>query len=125
MIAEPAGAKAEVRLDEAKHFIDTIEMLQAKTEGNRTAEETAAIEQVLHELRLGYVGREPTLTSGASSQEGQSAFSLRRKSRTVHAFRFVGREPTQKKSMPGPASKGWANPWPTSALSLLTCIPAG
>jgi hypothetical protein len=52
---DPATGKAEVQLDAARHFIDTLAMLQEKTEGNRTAEETAALDQLLHELRMGFV----------------------------------------------------------------------
>ena len=55
LLAHPASGKPEVHLDEAKHFIDTIEMLQEKTEGNRTPEETATLEGLLHELRMGYL----------------------------------------------------------------------
>jgi hypothetical protein len=55
MIANPVTGKPEVRLPEAKHFIDTIEVLQTKTEGNRTPEETAMLENLLHELRMTYV----------------------------------------------------------------------
>jgi hypothetical protein len=55
VIANPVSGKAEARLDEAKHFIDTVQLLQAKTEGNRTPEETAMIESILHELRMAYV----------------------------------------------------------------------
>jgi hypothetical protein len=50
-----ASGKPELHLDEAKHFIDTLEMLEAKTTGNRTAEETQLFDNLLHELRLGYV----------------------------------------------------------------------
>ena len=54
-VPHPASGKPEVHLDEAKHFIDTLEMLEAKTAGNRTAEETQLLDNLLHELRLGYV----------------------------------------------------------------------
>ena len=54
-IPHPLSGKAEIQLDEAKHFIDTLEMLEAKTAGNRTPEEERLLENLLHELRLGYV----------------------------------------------------------------------
>lgn len=54
-IPHPASGKPETHLDEAKHFIDTLEMLEEKTEGNRTAEETQLLDNLLHELRLGFV----------------------------------------------------------------------
>lgn len=54
-IPHPATNKPEVRLNEAKHFIDLLEMLEQKTAGNRTAEESQLLENLLHELRLGFV----------------------------------------------------------------------
>lgn len=51
----PGMDKPEVHLEEAKHFIDLLEMLEHKTAGNRTGEESQLLENVLHELRLGYV----------------------------------------------------------------------
>jgi len=51
----PGADRPEVHRDEAKHFIDLLEMLEQKTNGNRTAEESQLLETVLHELRLGFV----------------------------------------------------------------------
>ncbi len=51
----PDSEKSEVRPQEAQHLIDTLAMLQEKTEGNRTAEESAMFEGFLHELRMAYV----------------------------------------------------------------------
>ena len=51
----PVSGKTEVQADSAKHFIDTLGMLEEKTQGNRTPEESKLIEHLLHELRLGYV----------------------------------------------------------------------
>ena len=51
----PVSGKTEKQLDSAKHFIDTLGMLEEKTQGNRTPEESTLIERLLHELRLGYV----------------------------------------------------------------------
>ena len=54
--------KTEVDLPQAKHFIDTLAMLQAKTEGNRTAEESDVLEAILHELRMSYVAVQDRMT---------------------------------------------------------------
>ena len=51
----PGSDRPEVHLDEAKHFIDMISMLETKTAGNRTTEESHLLENVVHELRLGFV----------------------------------------------------------------------
>lgn len=62
-IPHPVSGKPEVHLDEAKHFIDTLEMLETKTAGNRTSEETQLLDNLLHELRLGYVEMEKHLAA--------------------------------------------------------------
>ena len=53
-IADPSG-KPRVRLDHARHIIDTLGMLEEKTKGNLTREESAMLTQVLHELRMVFV----------------------------------------------------------------------
>jgi len=57
LLPNPASDKPEVHLEHARHFIDMLQMLQEKTEGNRTPEETQELETMLHELRLSYVAR--------------------------------------------------------------------
>ncbi|HEY5313488.1 MAG TPA: DUF1844 domain-containing protein [Pirellulales bacterium] len=54
-IANPISGKAEIDLPQAQHFIDTLAMLEAKTAGNRTPEETRLLDNLLHELRMAYV----------------------------------------------------------------------
>ena len=55
LVPHPASGKAELRVDEEKHFVDTLQMLQEKTEGNRTPEENSMLDNVLHELRMSYL----------------------------------------------------------------------
>ncbi len=55
----PLTGKAEVSPQQAKHFIDLLAMLQQKTEGNRTPEESEDFEAALHELRMAYVQVNP------------------------------------------------------------------
>jgi hypothetical protein len=54
-IAHPATGKAEINLEEARHMIDTISMLEEKTHGNRTPEEINLFSRLLHEVRLAFV----------------------------------------------------------------------
>ena len=49
------GGSAEVKLPLAKHFIDTLEVLQTKTQGNLNEMEKGMLESMLFELRLAYV----------------------------------------------------------------------
>ena len=55
LLPNPVTKKADVQLDQAKHAIDLLTMLQQKTEGNRTPEESEELEAALHELRLAFV----------------------------------------------------------------------
>jgi hypothetical protein len=51
-----AGDRPEIHPNQARHAIDLLAMLQQKTEGNRTPEESEELETMLHQLRLAYVG---------------------------------------------------------------------
>jgi hypothetical protein len=51
----PMTGKTEVRLDMAKHFIDTLTILEEKTQGNLTPDEASLLSAVLHQARVGYV----------------------------------------------------------------------
>ncbi len=54
--AKPDATQPEVHLEQARHAIDTLQMLQEKTEGNRTPQETTELETMLHELRMAFLG---------------------------------------------------------------------
>jgi hypothetical protein len=58
LLPNPMTKKVDVQLDQAKHAIDLLSVLQQKTEGNRTAEESEELEAALHELRLTFVNVE-------------------------------------------------------------------
>lgn len=55
LLAGPDGQPLPAEPEYAKYLIDTIGMLEAKTSGNRTAEETALFEDALHQLRMAFV----------------------------------------------------------------------
>ena len=55
LMAYPDGTQTKVDLAQAKHFVDTIGMLEEKTKGNCTEEESTLFQSVLHELRMTYV----------------------------------------------------------------------
>ncbi|MCS7304587.1 MAG: DUF1844 domain-containing protein [Thermoguttaceae bacterium] len=69
LIPNPLTHQTECRLDEAQHFIDTLQILYDKTEGNRTPEETALLEDLLHQLRLGYISMQEKLAAGVPPAE--------------------------------------------------------
>ena len=57
LLPNPVSGKSDVHLDQAKHAIDLLAVLEAKTAGNRTPDESAELDSALHELRLVYVQR--------------------------------------------------------------------
>jgi len=51
-VPNPITGKPIRNLPSARHFIDTIAMLEEKTAGNRTQEESKLFEEILHQLRM-------------------------------------------------------------------------
>jgi hypothetical protein len=75
-IASPLTQKIERNLEQARFTIDMLGMLEAKTQGNRTEEESRALKTVLTELRLNYVDElEKDRQAGTAERaaEGQDA----------------------------------------------------
>ncbi|MCA9120349.1 MAG: DUF1844 domain-containing protein [Planctomycetaceae bacterium] len=66
-----ADGKPVVTLDHAKHFIDTLGVLEEKTKGNLSAEESGMLENALHELRLLFVavGKQHAATKNESAKQ--------------------------------------------------------
>ena len=56
-LADPNDEKAQAvkNLDLAKHHIDLLQVLEEKTKGNLTDEESQTLSMVLHEIRMQYV----------------------------------------------------------------------
>jgi hypothetical protein len=50
-----SGQKSEVNLPAAQQMIDILALLEAKTQGNLSAEERQLLDQILYELRLRFV----------------------------------------------------------------------
>lgn len=72
----PGGEKIEINLDYARMFIDQLEMLQEKTRGNLSNEETQVLNGVLADLRLAFVqasNAAPAPSPAASTPAPQAA----------------------------------------------------
>ncbi len=54
-IPDPATGQAARHPEVAKHMIDLLAVLEEKTKGNLDPQENAALESVLHQLRMAYV----------------------------------------------------------------------
>ena len=58
-IPNPITNKAVKNVATAKHFIDTLDMLEEKTRGNLAADERKLLEEIRHQLRTLYVESMP------------------------------------------------------------------
>ena len=56
-IPNPATSKTEEDLVQAKFLIDTLGMLQEKTKGNLSADESRLLDNILFELRAAYLSK--------------------------------------------------------------------
>lgn len=56
-VPNPVSKKTEEDIGQAKFLIDTLGMLQEKTKGNLTKEETGLLENLLYELRMAYLSK--------------------------------------------------------------------
>jgi Domain of unknown function (DUF1844) len=56
-VPNPATKKAEPQLPMARYLIDLLGVLEQRTTGNRSPEESEALEETLHSLRMMYVQR--------------------------------------------------------------------
>ncbi len=54
-IENPFTKQKQTNRDQAKYTIDTLKMIEEKTTGNLTPEETTFLESVLYDLRMSYV----------------------------------------------------------------------
>lgn len=55
LLPNPISNQMERLPNQAKHLIDTLGVLEEKTTGNRTAEESELLEDTLYQLRMAYV----------------------------------------------------------------------
>ena len=65
VLPHPITKKHEADLGQAKHLIDTLDLLMQKTEGNRTDQETRDLDGMLHELRMAFVAVQQAAGGGA------------------------------------------------------------
>ena len=55
VVPHPATGKTEPRRNQAKFFIDTVDVLRQKTAGNLTASEQQVLDSLLHQLRMVFI----------------------------------------------------------------------
>ncbi len=73
-LTNPVTQKTEKNLPAARLFIDTLEMLERKTTGNLTADETKVLQATLTDLRLNYIeeAQAPAPAAGSVSSTAAS-----------------------------------------------------
>jgi hypothetical protein len=54
-VPHPVTGKTQVQRNQAKFFIDTVDILRQKTSGNLTTSEQQVIDSLLHQMRLVFV----------------------------------------------------------------------
>lgn len=60
LLPGPQGETTKVDKVIAKHYIDTLDVLEQKTSGNRTTEETQMLSEALHHARMAFVSVKAT-----------------------------------------------------------------
>jgi hypothetical protein len=68
-IPNPKTGDADVNLDLARMFIDQLEMIQEKTRGNLTNEETTVLRNTLSNLQMAFVEVSREKKQGAAQRE--------------------------------------------------------
>src|SRR5256885_11243363 len=69
-IPNPKTGEGEVNLDLAKMFIDQLVMIQEKTRGNLTSEETTVLRNTLSNLQMAFVEVSQAQRGGAPPSTG-------------------------------------------------------
>src|SRR5213079_1255494 len=72
-IPNPQTGKGEVNLELAKMFIDQLGIIQDKTRGNLTNEETAVLRNTLSNLQMAFVEASGEQPKGAAQREAPAA----------------------------------------------------
>jgi hypothetical protein len=71
-VPNPLSDQSELNLPMAGHFIDTLAMLEAKTKGNLSADESAMLGDILHQLRLAFLQLQGGAPPSADPKAGGS-----------------------------------------------------
>lgn len=69
-MATPTGERIPPNLETAKHFIDLIEVLDEKTQGNLSEDEKKMMDQTVYELRMIYVQAASGAAPGGATPPG-------------------------------------------------------
>jgi hypothetical protein len=96
-IPNPKTGEAEINLDLARMFIDQLEMIQEKTRGNLTNEETMVLRNALSNLQMAFV----EVSGGARPEHARGGEGMSDASIQPEQFSPASSEPPEQ-----PASGG-------------------
>ena len=92
-IPNPQTGQAEVNLEVARMFIDQLAMIQEKTRGNLTSEESTVLRNALSSLQMAFVEASQSSPSSGATSPPPEAASEATVGRNRQAARRVGRRP--------------------------------
>lgn len=73
---DPTTGKPKIEKPIAKHYIDTLAVLEDKTKGNLDKEESDLINSTIHQLRMAFVTMPNSLPEEAPAEEKKSSIEL-------------------------------------------------
>ena len=78
---DPTTGKPQINKPVAKHFIDTLVMLEEKTKGNLDKQESEMVTSTVHQLRMAFITMPDSLPEepgrdGAQGEESKSSIEL-------------------------------------------------
>jgi hypothetical protein len=74
-LPHPATGQSEFDPDHARFAIDMLDVIAAKTKGNLTPDEEHGLQEVIHQLRMGFIAISNQHSAAGQTQEPPSPFS--------------------------------------------------
>ena len=73
---DPSSGKPQINKPVAKHFIDSLVVLEEKTKGNLDKEESELLTSTIHQLRMAFITMPDSLPEEPAASEGSSPIEL-------------------------------------------------
>ena len=75
-IPDPVSGKPQINKPVAKHFIDTLSMLETKTKGNLDDTEQEMLTSTIHQLRMAFIAMPDSMPVENEAGEEKSSIEL-------------------------------------------------
>lgn len=73
---DPSTGKPQINKPVAKHFIDTLALLEEKTKGNLDKDENEMLTATVHQLRIAFITMPDSMPEGVEDNENKSSIEL-------------------------------------------------